>query len=247
MTLSLKRGLPALAKLSELLFFPSFCHICNVLLHKPGEKVVCQNCLGKIKLYRLSFCLSCGRFFSSPGEPHLCAECIRVRPPFSCHRSLGLYSGILKDVILLYKYKKYRVLGKKLAQLVYLGLEKDDRLWWDVDVLIPVPLHPSRERARGFNQSGVFARELEKIINIGVKDGALIKSVNVPPQTSLTAKERKQNIKGAFKVKDKVKIKDKTILLVDDVFTTGATIQECSGVLMHSGAKEVRGITIAQA
>ena len=123
----------------------------------------------------------------------------------------------------------------------------DDRLWWGVEVLIPVPLHPARKKARGFNQSRVLARELGKIVNIDIIEGVLVKSVNVPPQTTLTARERKKNIKGAFKVRDKAKIKDKTILLVDDVFTTGATIQECSTVLINAGAKEVRGITVAQA
>ena len=134
-----------------------------------------------------------------------------------------------------------------MARLVYQGLKKDDRLWWGVEVLIPVPLHPARKKARGFNQSRVLARELGEIVNIGIIDGVLVKPVNVPPQTTLTAKERRKNIKGAFKVRDKAKIKDKTILLVDDVLTTGATIQDCSTVLINAGAKEVRGITVAQA
>lgn len=138
-------------------------------------------------------------------------------------------------------------MGKLLARLVYQGLKKDDRLWWGIEVLIPVPLHPARKKARGFNQSRVLARELGKIVDIDIIEGVLVKSVNVPPQTTLTARERKKNIKGAFKVRDKAKIKDKTILLVDDVFTTGATIQECSTVLINAGGKEVRGITVAQA
>jgi len=138
-------------------------------------------------------------------------------------------------------------LGKLLARIVYQGLKKDDRLWWGIEVIMPVPLHPAREKTRGFNQSRVLARELGEIVNIGIIEGVLVKPVNVPPQTTLTAKERRKNIKGAFKVRDKAKIKDKTILLVDDVFTTGATIQECSTVLINAGAKEVRGITVAQA
>jgi ComF family protein len=138
-------------------------------------------------------------------------------------------------------------LGKLLARLVYQGLKKDDRLWWGVEVIIPVPLHPARKKARGFNQSRVLARELGKIANIDIIEGVLVKHVNVPPQTTLTARERKKNIKGAFKVRDKAKIKNKTILLLDDVFTTGATIQECSAALINAGAKEVRGITVAQA
>jgi len=138
-------------------------------------------------------------------------------------------------------------LGKLLARIVYQGLKKDDRLWWGIEVIIPVPLHPAREKTRGFNQSRVLARELGEIVNIDIIEGVLVKPINVPPQTTLTAKERRKNIKGAFKVSDKAKIKDKTILLVDDVFTTGATIQECSTVLINAGAKEVRGITVAQA
>lgn len=247
MTLDLNGWWSDFAKLAELLFFPSFCRICRVLLEKPGERVVCNSCLDKIKPCSSPFCLSCGRFFNAQGTPHLCAACIRSRPTFSYHRSFSLYQGVLKDTILLFKYKKYKVLGKFLAGLVYQGLKKDDRLWWGVEVIIPVPLHPARKKARGFNQSRVLARELGKLANIGIIEGVLVKSVNVPPQTTLTARERKKNIKGAFKVKDKAKIKDKTILLVDDVFTTGATIQECSTVLINAGAKEVRGVTGAQA
>ena len=247
MTLGLYGWRPAFSKLAELLFFPSFCRICSALLEKPGEKVVCNSCLEKIRLCRSPFCLSCGRFFDAQGKPHLCAACIRSRPTFSYHRSFGLYQGVLKDTILLYKYKKYKVLGKLLARLVYQGLKKDDRLWWGVEAIISVPLHPARKKARGFNQSRVLARELGKIVNIDIIEGVLVKPVNVPPQTTLNALERKKNIKGAFKVRDKAKIKDKTILLVDDVFTTGATLQEGSAVLIKAGAKEVRGITVAQA
>ncbi len=247
MTLGLKGWRPAFAKLAELLFFPSFCRICRALLEKPGEKVVCNSCLDKIKPRSSPFCLSCGRFFDAQGKPHLCAACIHSRPTFSYHRSFSLYQGVLKDTILLYKYQKYKVLGKLLARLVYQGLKKDDRLWWGVEVIMPVPLHPARKKIRGFNQSRVLARELGKIANIGIMEGVLVKPVNIPPQTTLTARDRKKNIKGAFKVRDKAKIKDKTILLLDDVFTTGATIRECSAVLINAGAKEVRGITVAQA
>lgn len=247
MTLGLNGWRPTFVKLAELLFFPSFCCICRALLEKSGEKVVCNRCLDKIRLNRAPFCLSCGRFFNAQGKPHLCAACIRSRPTFSYHRSFSLYQGVLKDTILLFKYKKYKVLGKLLARIVYQGLKKDDRLWWGIEVIIPVPLHPAREKTRGFNQSRVLARELGEIVNIDIIEGVLVKPINVPPQTTLTAKERRKNIKGAFKVSDKAKIKDKTILLVDDVFTTGATIQECSTVLINAGAKEVRGITVAQA
>lgn len=126
-------------------------------------------------------------------------------------------------------------------------LGDEDALWWRADAVIPVPLHPKRKKYRGFNQSQVLAEELAKLKGIPLVEGRLIKKKNVPPQTSFEAREREKNIKNAFDVRRPDKIKGKVIVLVDDVFTTGSTVQECSAVLMKAGVKEVRAVTLAQA
>lgn len=134
-----------------------------------------------------------------------------------------------------------------MARFVDLALEDEEGLWWDVDALVPVPLHPKRARQRGFNQAGVLSQELGKLRRIDVLKGSLIKKKNVMPQTFLAGAERRANVAGAFRVVRSEKVVGKRLLLVDDVFTTGATLTECCEVLINAGAKEVKALTIAQA
>lgn len=124
---------------------------------------------------------------------------------------------------------------------------KEENLWWGTDAIIPVPLHPKKEKERGFNQAQLLGRELAKRKQIELIEDRLVKVNRTPPQTSLEAKEREKNLKGAFQVKNGEKIKGKVVLLVDDVFTTGSTLQECSLALRKAGALEVRALTVAQA
>ena len=154
---------------------------------------------------------------------------------------------MLKDIILLFKYRGYEILGRELAERAEEALCGEEGLWWEVDFLMPVPLHPKREKQRGFNQAGILARELGKRRGIEIIKGGLVKKRNVPPQTFLSGSERRENVSGAFHVVRAEKIKGKNLILVDDVFTTGATLTECCRVLKEAGSGEVRALTIAQA
>jgi len=209
--------------------------------------VVCHSCIEELKPRRSSYCLCCGRFFETYGDPHLCYQCLQKKPEFSRHRSCDLYRGKLKDLILLFKYHKYKILGEKLGAYMVQSLAQDEALWWDLDAVVPVPLHKKRKRERGFNQSYELAKYIAQHRKVVLLDKALIKKVNVPPQTTLPAEQRKINNQGAYEACDPHKIKGKTLLLVDDVYTTGATVKECSSVLMKAGAKEIRVVTLAQA
>jgi len=235
------------AKLAELVFFPSFCKLCSSLLEVPGERIVCFSCLEKVRPLRSSYCLCCGRFFEGEGRPHFCQNCLEKKPAFSCHRSCARYTGKLKDLILLFKYGHYKVLGKDLARFAYSALEKEEGLWWGVEAIVPIPLHPKREKKRGFNQARILARELASLKSIELLEGQLVKVKNVPPQTSLEREEREKNVRGAYEVAKRKRIKGKILLLIDDVYTTGSTLRECSAVLREAGAKEVRALTLAQA
>ncbi len=147
----------------------------------------------------------------------------------------------------MFKYRGYRVLGEEIAKFAELALGDEEGLWWDVDALVPVPLHPRRKRQRGFNQAGIISQELGDLKGIDVLKGSLVKKKNVSPQTFLAGSERRANVSGAFQVVHSDKVEGKSLLLVDDVFTTGATLTECCEVLKKAGAKEVRALTIAQA
>jgi competence protein ComFC len=244
---SLSKKISSYTKLAELIFFPSFCELCSSLLELPQERVICHSCWKSIKTSHPSYCLCCGRFFEALEKPHLCQDCLQKRPPFSHHRSGGKYKGKLKDIILLYKYRHFQVLGKDLARLVYRALEKEEEIWWNVNAIVPVPLHPKRKKERGFNQAQIIAKELARIKGIELMDQLLVKTKNVPPQTSLRVEDRVKNVSRAFDVVEGERIKKKVVLLVDDVYTTGSTIRECSSVLRNAGAKEVRALTVAQA
>ncbi len=235
------------AKLAELIFFPSFCELCSSLLEYSEERVICRSCWERIIPFTSSYCLCCGRFFEGSVELHLCQDCLEKRPPFTTHRSYGRYKGKLKDAILLYKYRRFQVLGGDFARLIFRRLGKEENIWWKADVIIPVPLHPKRQKKRGFNQAQVIAAGLARIKGIKLEEGVLVKVKNVLPQTFLEIEERKKNVSGAFRVVDKERIKGKIVILVDDVYTTGSTVKECSMVLKEAGAKEVRALTLAQA
>lgn len=112
---------------------------------------------------------------------------------------------------------------------------------------MPVPLHKQRYKERGFNQAALVAKELAKLKGIEFEKRALVKIKNTLPQTNLMAGPRASNVKGAFSIKHKEKIEGKTVMLVDDVYTTGSTLKECSLTLLAGGVKEVKAVTVAQA
>lgn len=247
MSFSFRRSLSSSLKLAELIFFPTLCELCSDLLELPEERVICHSCLQEMKPHRTSFCLSCGQFFAGSGVPHFCQRCVEQRPAYSVHRSCGLYRGTLKDIIILYKYRGFSVLSKVLAEFAQKSLGKEESLWWKTDAIIPVPLHPEKERERGFNQAQLIAKELARGRHIKLIEDQLVKVRRTLPQTSLDAEERQKNLKGAFEVKDARGIEGKIVLLVDDVYTTGSTLQECCMALRKAGVLEVRALTIAQA
>ena len=163
------------------------------------------------------------------------------------HRSVGLYSGVLKDAILLFKYKGYKCHGENLAQFVLRFLGEEEGLWGGIDLIVPVPLHRKKLGKRGFNQSLILARILAAQKNIPCDEKVLKKVRQGPPQTSLEAEDRLRNLKDVFMVKRSDRTSGKRVLLIDDVFTTGATLNECARMLLESGAMEVRALTVAQA
>jgi ComF family protein len=242
-----RAGAAALAKLAELLVFPSSCRLCGSLLDRPGERIVCRECLDRIRPRRGPACPVCGRFFEGGTEPHLCRRCLADRPAFAAHRSCGAYGGPLKDVILLFKYRRCAPLAVPLARFAEAALGTVAALWDGADGLVAVPLHRARRRERGFNQSRLLARELARARGLEVVSGSLVKLRNAPPQAGLRAADRERNVVGAYAVRRAERVRGKVLVLVDDVTTTGATLRECARVLVEAGAKEVRAISLAQA
>lgn len=227
--------------------FPSFCRLCGRALEVSGEKIVCFRCLQRVERHAGPYCPICGRFYhQSEASVEPCGQCLKQPPPFSRHRSLGPYSGRLKEVILLFKYKDCEALSRPLARMMYehpAGRE----IFEGLDCILPVPLHRKREKIRGFNQAALLGRSISELSGVPFLSGVLVKTRTTPAQVSLEAADRESNLKGAFEVRKAHQIAGKTVLLVDDVFTTGSTLKECAGQLEKAGAREIRALTLARA
>jgi len=174
-----------------------------------------------------------------------CRWCLRNPPEFSKTRSIAYYDNAIREAIILFKRKK--IMAKHLAELV---AEHAPALFdfSDYDYLVPVPLHKRRYRERGYNQAELLARSLEKLTQIPVLANNLTRIKYTEQQRKFKSrKEKRENVEGVFKVRHPEEIKDATILLIDDVLTTGATVSEIARTLLNAGANRVDVFTIARA
>jgi ComF family protein len=180
-----------------------------------------------------------------------CGVCRRVKQVFERAIAFGSYDGVLRDLIHLLKYENVRpaalVLGRRLAEVL---AELPENFRSEPPVVIPVPLHPSRLRQRGFNQAELIARAALNLQPWGVRSAinatALVRRRATGTQTGLTPHQRRQNIRGAFRLRRVNEIAGRDIVLVDDVFTTGTTVTECARVLLRGGARGVWVATVAR-
>ena len=207
--------------------YPQTCGICNKLSKKP----ICRKCKNKLDKIifpkRKVFLPLSGIYYDE-------------------HMYLFKYEGIIKQKIILYKFYDKSYLYKFFADIIY----KNSKIMEYIksyDIIIPVPLAKYRKRERGYNQTYLILKELAKKDNqIIIAEDVLIKMKNIKPQSTLDKKQRQYNIKNAFYVQREYKIKNKKILLFDDVFTTGSTTNECSRVLKEKNAIKVGILTIVK-
>lgn len=190
------------------------------------------------------FCKTCGIPFSfgTMGET-LCAACMDREPLFDCSRSAVVYNEASRKMILSFKYgDRLHAIHTFIPWMLRAGQEMIDM----ADMILPVPLHHHRLRARRFNQSALLSQELaRKSIKPYIAD-ALLRTRYTVPQQGLNYRERGKNVHGAFGVNEKYSLKNKNILLVDDVFTSGATLNECARILKAAKANVVNVLTIAR-
>ena len=178
-------------------------------------------------------------------ETVLCALCRRESFSFDQARCFGWYEGTLRKIVQQFKYGKLRPLDKRLASWMtpLVSRMNADSL----DLVLPVPLHRNRERARGFNQADLLARQLGRQCGIPLGGRDCVRVRDTPPQAGLRAAQRRKNVRGAFAVPRPAKVRGKRVLLVDDVMTTGATVDACARVLRQAGAEGVWVVTLARA
>ncbi|MCK4307540.1 ComF family protein [candidate division WOR-3 bacterium] len=220
---------------------PPHCSVCKNPLGDE-EKSICDECWGSIQVVTPPFCERCGK----PSEESVCNECIEYPHEFTRARALGEYKDVLSSLIRLFKYSHKLSIGRKLGGMLSTVLKNDEIMNYS-DALIAVPLYPVRERARGYNQSDIIAREVSNYTGIPKLNGILCRIRPTKSQTELSKEKRKLNVKDAFMVKADEQIKWKKLVLIDDVCTTGATLDECAKELYQAGANEVYALVVARA
>lgn len=230
------------------MLFAARCRLCEELLTTASRVPVCPSCLGRVRpLELLAFCARCQRPLSLTGpaaEPEAwCGACRQEETVFDCLRSFGAYDAELRALIVLLKYNRVRSLAAPLAGWTALAIRENPGLA-EVDAVVPVPLHPRRQRLRGYNQAELIARELARGLKRPVEPRWLARIKDTPSQTGLTPAQRIENVRGAFAASDKVD--NRRILLVDDVCTTGATLNACARALQRAGAASVQAVTVAR-
>jgi competence protein ComFC len=199
----------------------------------------CTDCKNQTALVGPQICSKCGNFYNEGG---LCPRCSASLPPYQALRSWGIFMGPLREAIHRLKYQHDIGLAEALSHHL---IEFYRTLGWKVDIILPVPLSSTRQQERGYNQSELLALPLALACGISHKPKAISRIRNTRSQVGLKAAERIENVEGAFFARKEI-VKGKSIMLVDDVTTSGATISASAGALMDAGALAVYGLTLAR-
>lgn len=232
------------------LVYPDRCLACSMPVVRQQDCGLCAQCWQKTLRLEIThpFCPSCGIPYQTFGgdEDHLCGSCSSEMPSFSGARSFGYYTGELRMLVHNLKFNRRRNLSRLLSPLLAQTFVNN---WHrsEVDLIVPVPLHPRRRRERGFNQAAVLAHGLSRLLAVPMSESALCRVSYTLPQVGLTDLERIQNVRRAFAARNSQTFSGRRILLLDDVMTTGATVRSACKALLEGGALRVSVLTLARA
>ena len=231
--------------------YPPRCRACRGRILGRDAEYFCARCREHIQLVGHPLCDVCGRPFpDASGDDHTCGVCLERRPQFVAARAWACYpredDHPLRAVVQKFKYARKVSLGKPLGRLMARGCQ-EFLAAVNADLIVPVPLYPKRLRWRGFNQSVLLGREVCRAYGIPMDPFLLQRRRETAAQTQLPEDERRRNVRGAFALNPDRPVKDKRILLIDDVYTSGATVNECSRTLKQGGAQDVYVLTLARA
>jgi ComF family protein len=223
--------------------FPTRCRACSAALERPADGPLCAACWSRLPRHQAPLC-ECGvPLPASAATP--CGRCRRGLGHVARGFSLGPYKGVLRTLVLELKYRSRRRLADRLAELVCTAPGASAALP-EGALLVPVPLHPRRARQRGFNQSELLAAGISRRTGLPVAPRALLRKRDTPAQAGLSAAARRRNVAGAFVVRQASRVRGRTVVLVDDVLTTGATTRACALALLQAGAGAVHVLTLAR-
>ena len=219
---------------------PPTCPICSEKVEE--AHCLCPDCYSKLNFITKPCCDICGKPFEYAVFDELtCGACLKQKPHFSMARSVLSYDDFSKQLILAFKHADHIELNKLFLKFI---IQADKSIFQDIDTIIPVPLHWTRRLKRKYNQAGLLANVLAKHLKISFLPTVLIRTKRTESQGHKKRKDREKNIKNAFFVKNKSAIKGKNILVVDDVMTTGSTLNECARILKKNGAKDIKVLTV---
>lgn len=228
--------------LLDIIYPRIYCILCDERLEKKAVHGICHHCLDTLPFIHSPRCTLC----SNPAEDEssICDECRLHGHEYDQALAVFEYSITMRELIHRYKYGREFSLSRTFG---YFMAELLNEYSWEADMIIPVPLHKNRQKERGFNQAALLGEYLSQRSGIPCEQELLIRSVDTKTQTGFNRYSRVVNLKNAFTISktDEVRIKDRNILLVDDVHTTGATADSCSKVLHQAGANKVYVLTIA--
>lgn len=228
--------------------FPTSCSFCNNTVGDSTIPFFCADCWADFALIQGPVCPHCGRPFESPealthSPEQVCLACRQEPPLFDQALSVGYFEGSLREAVHQFKYRPCRSLGGPLGE----WMAENVRMLAEIDIVMPVPLHKKRLKERGFNQALLLAYRMSEAHRVPYCCDNLYRARPTRPQVELTGAERIRNVAGAFALRQPGAVVDKAVVLVDDVFTTGATMNECAGVLKDAGAAQVVAFTLARA
>lgn len=227
--------------------FPPLCHLCKAPVPEAGPLHLCDACLGAMTPITSPLCPVCGIPHGTEGGiDHPCGSCILTPPPFDGARGALLYDGPIQELIHRHKYGLRAHLRRPLALLAVRHLTPFVQSAAP-HVIVPVPLHRTRLRERGFNQAVLMGAVLAREWRLPLLRDTLRRVRPTVAQVTLSAQERRANVRGAFAVADPARVAGRRVLLVDDVSTTGSTVTECARVLKEAGATAVFVATVALA
>jgi competence protein ComFC len=229
------------------LIYPLSCLLCETALEPLSDRPVCAVCWNKIEYNQPPFCRVCAKHLPAKTQKQalICSNCQQSSFSFRQARSVCIYDGVIKNCLHLFKYKRKLSLVKPLSKLM-IDFARNSLDMNKVDIIIPVPLYSTKRRLRQFNQAGLLAESISRACSKQLQQKLLIKTKPGPAQVELSKTERLKNLRGAFKVRSAGSLKDKNILLIDDVLTTGATANECARTLLDAQANSVDVLTLAR-
>jgi competence protein ComFC len=227
------------------LLYPATCTICGKTVR--ASEYLCNGCGAKIVRIVPPFCQTCSEpFEGSINTVFTCANCSRRTIYFDAAVAAYRGRGIVRDVIHAFKYNRQIHLRHLVARWLRAALDDERLSGYNFDVIVPVPLHPARQRERGFNQASLLAEILSAQTSIRCRP--LLKRIRyTTTQTALDRSERMENLHNAFRLRKNADVRGLRVLLIDDVLTTGSTLSECARVLKGAGAISVHAATAARA